>query len=262
MNFDELMEKNASGGSIRIPTTWAQGRATFGGLVAALVYDRMAHVVAPGRPMRSMQVSFVGPVTPDEPATVEAEILREGKAVSQVMGRIVQGGEPKLVALASFGGDRESDVTVDAAPAPEAKPVEQCHGLDFIEGVTPEFIQHIEMGWAFGNLPFSGKGGRELGGWMQFRQTPETFSDAHIVALVDAWPPAVLPYVNQRVTTSSLSWALEIVHPRPVLEPGDWLLYKAKIDKAGAGYGHTQAGIWTASGELVALSRQTVTVFG
>jgi len=262
MNFDELMEKNASGGSIRIPTTWAQGRATFGGLVAALVYDRMAHVVAPGRPMRSMQVSFVGPVTPDEPATVEAEILREGKAVSQVMGRIVQGGEPKLVALASFGGDRESDVTVDAAPAPEAKPVEQCHGLDFIEGVTPEFIQHIEMRWAFGNLPFSGKGGRELGGWMQFRQTPETFSDAHIVALVDAWPPAVLPYVNQRVTTSSLSWALEIVHPRPVLEPGDWLLYKAKIDKAGAGYGHTQAGIWTASGELVALSRQTVTVFG
>ena len=262
MNFDELMEKNASGGSIRIPTTWAQGRATFGGLVAALVYDRMAHVVAPGRPMRSMQVSFVGPVTPDEPATVEAEILREGKAVSQVMGRIVQGGEPKLVALASFGGDRESDVTVDAAPAPEAKPMEQCHGLDFIEGVTPEFIQHIEMRWAFGNLPFSGKGGRELGGWMQFRQTPETFSDAHIVALVDAWPPAVLPYVNQRVTTSSLSWALEIVHPRPVLEPGDWLLYKAKIDKAGAGYGHTQAGIWTASGELVALSRQTVTVFG
>ncbi|MBP54487.1 MAG: acyl-CoA thioesterase II, partial [Marinobacter sp.] len=31
---------------------------------------------------------------------------------------------------------------------------------------------------------------------------------------------------------------------------------------ADAGYGHTQAGIWTASGELVALSRQTVTVFG
>lgn len=262
MNFDELMKSGANGKDLVVPSIWGQGRASFGGVVAALVFDRMASVVAPGRPMRSMQVSFVGPVTPDEPATVEAEILREGKAVSQVLGRIVQGGEPKLVALASFGSDRESDVSVDAAPAPEAKPVEQCHGLDFIEGVTPEFIQHIEMRWAFGNLPFSGKGGRELGGWMQFRQTPETFSDAHIVALVDAWPPAVLPYVKQRVKTSSLSWALDIVHPRPVLEPGDWLLYKAEIDKADAGYGHTQAGIWTASGELVALSRQTVTVFG
>ncbi|MCL7944437.1 thioesterase family protein [Marinobacter sp. ATCH36] len=262
MNFDEMINEVVKNGEVTIPSNWAQGRASFGGVVAALVFDRMAHVVTPGRPMRSMQVSFVGPVTPDEPATVEAEILREGKAVSQVMGRIVQNGEPKLVALASFGGDRDSEVEVDALPAPEAKPVSQCKGLDYVEGVTPEFIQQIEMRWAFGNLPFSGKGGRELGGWMQFRKTPETFSDAHIIALVDAWPPAVLPYVKQRVKTSSLSWALDIVHPRPFLEPGDWLLYKAKIDKAGTGYGHTQAGIWTSRGELVALSRQTVTVFG
>ncbi|KPP98260.1 thioesterase family protein [Marinobacter sp. HL-58] len=261
MNFDQLLAVAASGGEVAIPSSWAQGRASFGGVIAALVFDRMEHMVAPGRPMRSMQVSFVGPVTPEEPARIEAEILREGKAVSQVLGRIVQGGEPRLVVLASFGGDRDSEVQVDALPAPEAKPVDQCKGLDYIKGVTPEFIQQIEMRWAFGNLPFSGKGGRELGGWMQFRKTPETFSDAHIIALVDAWPPAVLPYVKARVKTSSLSWALDIVHPRPVLEPGDWLLYKASIDQASAGYGHTQAGIWTARGELVALSRQTVTVF-
>ncbi|WP_372970969.1 acyl-CoA thioesterase [Marinobacter sp.] len=262
MNFDRLMEAVAQGGEVTIPSTWSQGRASFGGVAAALVFDRMAHVVAPDRPMRSMQVSFVGPVTPDEPATVEAEILREGKAVSQVLGRIVQDGEPKLVALASFAGDRDSAVRVDALPAPEAKPASECRGLDYIAGVTPEFIQQIEMRWAFGNLPFTGKGGRELGGWMQFRNTPETFSDAHIIALVDAWPPAVLPHVKGRVKTSSLSWALDIVHPRPVLEPGDWLLYKAMIDEASAGYGHTHAGIWTESGDLVALSRQTVTVFG
>jgi acyl-CoA thioesterase len=262
MNFEKLLEVAANGGEVTIPSSWAQGRASFGGVSAALVFDRMANVVAPDRPMRSMQVSFVGPVTPDEPATVEAEILREGKAVSQVLGRIVQGGEPRLMVLASFGGDRDSEVQVDALPAPDAKPVDQCKGLDYIKGITPEFIQQIEMRWAFGNLPFSGKGGRELGGWMQFRKTPETFSDAHIIALVDAWPPAVLPYVKGRVKTSSLSWALDIVHPRPVLQPGDWLLYKATIDKASAGYGHTHAGIWTARGELVALSRQTVTVFG
>jgi acyl-CoA thioesterase len=52
------------------------------------------------------------------------------------------------------------------------------------------------------------------------------------------------------------------MHPRPDVRPGDWLLYRATIDQAGAGYGHTQAGIWTSRGELVATSRQTVTVFG
>lgn len=262
MAFDELLRAARASQELVMPGSWSQGRATFGGLTAALMFERMQQLVADGRAMRSLQVSFVGPVEPEVKATFEARILREGRAVSQVEGRIVQNGETRLVCLASFGGDRESEVQVDALPAPEAPAFDRCRGLDYIEGVTPEFIQQIEMRWAFGNFPFSGKGGRELGGWMQFRKTPETFSDAHIVALVDAWPPAVLPYLKSRVRTSSLSWALDIVHPRPVMEPGDWLLYKASIDQAGAGYGHTQAGIWTSRGELVALSRQTVTVFG
>ncbi|MBU2953997.1 acyl-CoA thioesterase [Marinobacter sp. F3R08] len=262
MTFDELLQAVHENQDLVLPSDWSQGRATFGGLTAALMFARMEKLVAEGRAMRSLQVSFVGPVEPGIPASFEAEILREGKAVSQVQGRIVQNGETRLVCLGSFGGDRESAVQVEALPAPEAMPVSDCPGLDYIEGVTPEFIKQIEMRWAFGNLPFSGKGGRELGGWMQFRKAPDRFSDAHIIALVDAWPPALLPYLKQRVRTSSLSWALDIVHPRPVIEPGDWLLYKVSIDQAGAGYGHTQAGIWTAKGELVALSRQTVTVFG
>ncbi|KEF31208.1 TesB-like acyl-CoA thioesterase 1 [Marinobacter nitratireducens] len=262
MTFDQLLSVVRSGEPVNIPGTWGQGRASFGGLVAGLAFEKMAALVAPGRPMRSLQVSFVGPVEPDVPATLEAEILREGKAVSQVQGRIIQNGEPRLVCLGSFGGDRESAVMVDPLPAPEAQAVEVCQELPYIKGMTPEFTQHIEMRWAFGHFPFSGKGGREMGGWMQFREVPEAFTDSHIVALIDAWPPAVLPHLKDRAPASSLSWALDIVHPRPKLEPGDWLLYRASIDQAGAGYGHTQAGIWTASGELVALSRQTVTVFG
>jgi len=118
------------------------------------------------------------------------------------------------------------------------------------------------MRWAFGDMPFSGKGGREMGGWMQFREPPESLTDAHIVALIDAWPPALLPHLKSPAPASSLSWALDIMHPRPDIQPGDWLLYRATIDQAGSGYGHTQAGIWTRHGELVATSRQTVTVFG
>lgn len=262
MTFDQLLSAVRADEEVIIPPSWGQGRASFGGLVAALVFDRMAHLVRAGRAMRSMQVSFVGPVEPDVPATFHAEILREGKAVSQVQGRIVQNGEPRLVCLASFGGDRESAVQVDALPAPEAAPVEECSALPYIPGATPEFTRHIEMRWSFGHMPFTGKGGREMGGWMRFREIPESFSDAHIVALVDAWPPAVLPHLKKPAPASSLSWALDIVHPRPPIAPGDWLLYRAGIDQAGAGYGHVQAGIWTASGELVALSRQTVTVFG
>ena len=102
--------------------------------------------------------------------------MREGKAVSQVEGRIIQGGEPRLVCLASFGGDRQSAVEVAPTAAPEATPVDQCQALPYIQGVTPEFTQHIEMRWGIRSHAVSrAKGGREMGGWMQFsgkRQRP------------------------------------------------------------------------------------------
>lgn len=262
MTFDQLLSAVQSENELIIPSDWAQGRAAFGGLTVGLIFARMQSLVAEGRSVRSMQVSFVGPVEPGVPAVFEAEILREGKAVSQVMGRIVQNGEPRLVCMASFGGDRESVIKVDALPAPGAADIDQCYELPYIEGVTPGFIQYIGMRWAFGALPFTGKGGREMGGWMQFRMPPEVITDAHIMALIDAWPPAVLPYLKAPAPASSLSWALDIVHPRPEIMPGDWLLYRAAIDHAASGYGYTRAEIWTEKGELVALSRQTVTVFG
>lgn len=262
MTFDQLLSGVGKKAGMTMPATWAQGRATFGGLAVALAYERMAAEVSPERILRSLQVSFVAPVVPGEPAQFQARVLRQGKAVTQVLGEILQAGEPRLVCLASFAGSRESAVQVAPPPAPVAPAPGECLSLAYIPGVTPEFVRHIDMRWAFGHFPFSGKGGREMGGWMRFREPPENFSDAHVIALVDAWPPAVLPHLKSMAPSSSLTWSLDILHPRPQLAPGDWLLYKAVVDQAGAGYGHTQACVWTASGELVALSRQTVAVFG
>lgn len=262
MTFDELITAGRAGKELVVPATWSQGRATFGGLVAALVFDRMEHAVLDSRPMRSMSVSFVGPVEAEVPAVFDVQILREGRAVTQVEGRIIQNGEPRVVCIGAFAGHRESIVRLEGESAPDAKPVDKCQELPFIEGVTPGFISHIEMRWAYGGMPFSGVGGREMGGWMRFREEPEELTDAHIVALVDAWPPAILQHFKSAVPASSLSWALDIIHPRPALKADDWLLYKATIDQSGDGYCHCEARVWTPRGELLALSRQTVAVFG
>lgn len=261
MTFDELLAVGPDE-QLTIPATWAQGRACFGGLTGALAYDRMQQVVSPGRPMRALQVSFVGPVEPDVPVRVEAELLREGKAVSQAMVKLVQDGTARLVALGSFGGGRDSAVSMPALPAPEAPAPEDCRPTPYVEGVMPEFTRYIEMRWCFGGLPFSGASHREMGGWMQFREPPARLGDAHVVALVDAWPATILQQLTSRAPASSLSWSLELVHPRPRIEPGEWLLYRAETDQAGEGYGHIQAQVWNRRGELVAISRQTAAVFG
>jgi acyl-CoA thioesterase len=61
---------------------------------------------------------------------------------------------------------------------------------------------------------------------------------------------------------SSLTWTIEFMQPAPSLHSLDWCQYRALIEHAQDGYGHIAAALWAPSGALVAISRQTVVVFG
>lgn len=264
MNFADLLKALAESPSneVTVPDTWAQGRAGYGGLVAALVYQGMRELVAEGRPVRSLAITFVGPVAPGEPVRIEAKVLREGKAVTQMLGQAVQNGEVMCIVQGSFGAPRESAVNVEAEPAPAVRAPDQITELPFIKGLNPDFLQYFSVRWAIGDLPFTNSRKREIGGWMGFREQEGPLDAAHIVGLVDVWPPAVLPHLARKAPGSSLTWTIEFVQPQPVLDGTDYLLYQASIDHARDGYGHTSARVWNQAGELVAISRQTVAVFG
>ncbi len=250
--------------NVVVPATWGQGRAGFGGLVAALVYEAMQAQVPEGRPVRSLAITFVGPLMVDAPVSFEAEVLREGKAVSQVLGRAVQDGQVVTIVQGSFGAARASAIQVPAEPAPEMPPVQECMELPFVPGVAPEFTRYLAMRWGIGGLPFSGNTSREMGGWVRLRGEVERepVTVAHLLALVDAWPPAPLSHLKRFAPGSSLTWTIEFIQPVPSFDTHEWCRYRAVIEHALDGYGHCAAALWTAEGELVALSRQTVTVFG
>jgi acyl-CoA thioesterase len=265
MGFSELLQAvRDNPQAVLIPAQWGQGRASFGGLVAALVYEAMRAQVPSGRPVRSLAITFVGPAAPDEAVSFEVEVLREGKAVSQVMGRAVQAGQVVTLVQGSFGAGRESRIVVKAAEAPQAKPVEDCQEMPYIANVTPEFTRYLAMRWAFGGLPFTNNPSRDMGGWVRLRDqgSAEPINEAHLLALVDAWPPAVLPHLSAPAPGSSLTWTIEFVQPMSELSTLDWCLYRAQIEHARDGYGHVAAGLWSPAGELLAISRQTVAVFG
>lgn len=247
-----------------LPATWGQGRAGFGGVVAALVYEAMQALVPEDRPVRSLAITFVGPLMVETPVSFEAEVLREGKAVSQVLGRAVQNGQVATIVQGSFGAARASAIRVAAEPAPSMPPVDECQELPYVPGAAPEFTRYLAMRWGIGGLPFTGNTSREMGGWVRLRgeveREPVTVS--HLLALVDAWPPAVLSHLKSFAPGSSLTWTIEFIQPTPQLDTHDWCQYRALIEHAQDGYGHCAAALWTPGGELVALSRQTVTVFG
>ncbi len=264
VQFTTLLQQLRESGTAmaRVDETWAQGRATFGGLVAALLYEAMRKQVPEERLIRSFALSFVGPAGPGE-QTYQAQVLRSGKAVTQMEARLLQGGETMAVALASFGAGRESAVVAPGHAMPEAPPADDCRVLPFVEGVSPAFTRHLEMRWVFGDLPFSGSTQRQMGGWMRFREPQgERLTDAHLLALVDTWPPVTLPMLKERAPASSLSWAMEFVQPMPVLPSDAWLLYRAEVDQARDGYGQGRACIWSPDGRLLAVSQQTMVIFG
>lgn len=263
MQFSEILAQISAAAeqTIELPEGWGQGRALFGGLTAAIAWQH-AHLGASSEQhLRALTVSFVAPVQPGT-ATLKRRILREGKNVTQIAVDIEQAGEVVLAALASYGRSRPSRVRVVDLPSAHVPPREQGPAFPPID-ILPEFTSHFDYRVSLGGLPFTGNASREFGGWMRFRAEQQPMTIGLLLGMVDAWPPAVLPHLTAPAPASSLTWTIEF--PEPLdnqLNSHDWWQYAAYIDYANEGYGHTHAHIWDAAGNLVAISRQTVTVFG
>ncbi|SEO49278.1 acyl-CoA thioesterase [Aquisalimonas asiatica] len=262
MTFSQtLADLRASGNdTVTVSADWAQGRALFGGLAGALALDPMVRSVAPDRVLRSVSISFVGPIAPGG-VSVESRLLREGGSVSQCQSEVVQEGAVRTAAMASFGVPRSSSVNMPAVAAPDVEAPESLDVMPFQEGVSPAFTRHFEYCYGIGSLPFSGANTRRMGGWVRFRDEQDPITPMHLLGLIDAWPPATLPLLEERAPSSSLTWYAEIIHPVPGIRSGDWVLYEAELDYARDGYGQTHARLWNRQGDLIAISRQTVTVF-
>ncbi|WP_241984184.1 thioesterase family protein [Aliidiomarina sedimenti] len=247
--------------TIELPAGWSQGRAFFGGFGAAIAYQHGFNGVETGQAIRAMTVSFVGPLAVG-PVVLKRRILRQGKNVTQVSVDIEQQGQVGLSALLTFGRSRDSVVRVTETPASSVPSRDK--GADMPRSdLVPEFARHYEYRLNVGAMPFSNQPEREFGGWMRYAEEDQPIDIGLFLGLVDAWPPAVLPHLKHPAPASSLTWTIEFPEPLPSHRTTrSWWQYVAYIDYAADGYGHTHANIWDEDGNLVAISRQTITVFG
>ncbi|WP_439886829.1 acyl-CoA thioesterase [Pseudomonas sp. MBLB4123] len=263
MNFAEMLHAAcaSSPSQVQIPEHWGQGRATFGGLLAACLFEKIRPRVAAERALRSLMVSFVAPVAPGA-LDVQVRVLREGKAATQVQATAYQDGQPCVVMLASFGGDRASAVSVAAMNAPTTKSPEAATQFPFIPGLTPDFTQHFDYRYAVGKMPFMGGREPHLGGWIRLREPGgQAAGVAELLCLLDAWPPAVFSLLKAPAAGSTLTWSLGFVERPEACTGGDWWQYLADIQHAANGYSHIDATLWDRHGHTALVSRQTVSVF-
>ncbi|MFC6440932.1 acyl-CoA thioesterase II [Bowmanella sp. JS7-9] len=262
MHIDELLHQVAHNpAELILPKDWTQGRTAFGGISAAMVYQAMREQVEPTRFLRSLTINFVGPLEPEVPFSIETELLREGKNAIQMTARAMQNGKVAVLGVALFAGERQSKISVPAIYSHNMALPKKAKFIPQIPKVTPKFLKHMDLAVEEGQMPFTGSKHAHLHGWMRFTKAPAQISDAHIIALADAWPPAPLQMLRWPAPASSMSWNLEFVHPHRPIAPESWLAYQVQTVQAADGYAHTEAQLWDPDGELIALSRQVAGIF-
>ena len=249
---------------IDIPSGWLQGRTVFGGLVAGLLAQKALSVVNDAaKQLLSCNITFVGPVQEGQ-AKLTAEVLRQGKSVTTLEVRLWQDDAVQSILIASFGAQRESRIHVQNLPqVPHYPQPEQLDKTAYIEGLMPQCLQQFELCWAEGSYPMAGSKLPDFGGWSRFSADLHTNRDmklADLFALMDVWPPGVLPMFKTPAPASSLTWQITYLHPI-ANQLQDWFKYKVVTEYAEHGYSTEYAYLWDRENRLIAILRQTVAVF-
>ena len=263
-HFAGLMEKIESPKEkihLHVPADWMQGRTVYGGLIAALALKSMRAHVSPERKIRSLFISFIGPLDA-EPFHIRTRPLRSGGSVTTVESRVIQNATICCTLMASFGADRDSQIRIPPVHRPNMPDPSRAFELPYIDGLTPAFTRHFDYRWAMGEFPFSGKGGLEIGGWINFREQTDCFTEEWLVALADAWPTPVLSQLTKPAAASTMTWSLGFIHlDRTICSENDWWAYHSFVDSAEKGYVHERNTLWDPEGHLAVFSLQTNTVF-
>lgn len=260
--FDAVRDHMSEGGAehLQISADWSQGRTVFGGLSASLGFVAIRTQV-PDRVLRSFSCQFIGPLFTETDFEIEVKVLREGKNATQAIASIHQKGEVVVSCQACFGVPRNSGIEILARDSHDMPLADKPGVIPVIPGVTPEFIGHMDLHVVAGGFPFSGSQHSHTHGFMRLKETPQQITDAHVILLIDAWPPTVAQQLKGPAPVSTMTWQLDMIQESVEMPADGWLGYQVDARQAHNGYAHTEANIWDSQGRLLALSRQTVAVF-
>ena len=253
---DDLKAKNGS--AVTITEGWAQGRALYGGLVAALAAEAMAMSLENERPIRTLLCNFVAPA-PVGDLKLKTEILREGRAVVQTRCDVLAGDQVVFAATAAFGDDRPGEA-VATEYVMDAKPRDSVPSMEKATRMLPGFLDNFDVHWTGGGIPMSNSKDRTTGMWVRHKSDMAAFPIANLVGVADMPPPVMLSHYDRPIRASSMSWSLEFVVPPQNVET-DWFYLDFMLEAAANGYSQQSGQIFAEDGTLVALSRQCMVYF-
>ncbi len=265
-SFKEIMiaaEISGSSVLVHVDETWMQGRTVYGGMQAAIAVKAMRVVldaVACDAPLRSLQVTFIGPISAGA-IEAKATILRKGRSATQVQASIFEDGSLRLMAIGIFGDSRSSEISDIPLASQCGKSLEESEEESFVAGLMPDFLQNFIVRPAELVRLFSGAKNPRGVSFARLREQDEV-SEESLVAIADIAPPVAMAALKKFAPASSMNWQLEFVQTPKELLDNQWLRVDAEMIAGVSGYNWQNTNFWSEDGKLAMISRQCLAVFG
>ena len=235
---------------------WMQGRTLYGGASALVAYTMAARAFTDLPPLRAAQVAFVAPV--GEEIELSAEIVRQGRNVTQVRSEIHSDGKVALTAFWLFGTGREPNA-VRASDGPEAWPGAPMDNEPAMAGKGPSFIQNnFELRYG---QPKDADHGATVRRWARLSEEHDLDPVSKLVVMGDVMPPGAMRIMQRMGPVSSINWSFNVLDPETQSE-GGWYLAENASQHADVGYSSERLRMWDVNGRQVLDGLQCVAVFG
>ncbi len=260
MQFSELLAAATMEGDVlRCPGSenWGQGRTMFGGMGAAISFERIRREHDSLPPLRSAQIAYIGPAAGE--LMVEAKVLRQGKSTTFVDTTLLAEGRIASKGQFVFGASRESTVQVSDNPAPQVP-----HYTDLEASgphpFQPPFFRYFEVLVASGGMVGAGQSTSELTWWARHVDQAAYGTESGLLCIGDLLPPAVGQMMKTLAPMSSVNWQIDIFGDDLSTEDG-WYLIQNRAQWGGGGWSAQDMNVWSSDGRPIAGGRQTVVVF-
>lgn len=249
------LQRDGQGWTATVPEGWAQGRTTFGGLVAGYLVRAAEQVQA--RPIRSTDVYFLEPVVPG-PIGLRVESVREGKHLTHLGVVLEQAGKPAAIGrflLADIGiGPFDN---VPAAPVPERALADSLE-VPHMDGLMPQFLANLRVRYGEGEVPMSASD-RAVGGGFVCNLGPAR-GVAALMSHIDAWPPPILAMVDRPAVASSVRWHVQFHADVQAADGQQWSWFRGEAQWR-SGPLSTVTGMLVRDGVPVAYSEQSQVMY-
>lgn len=236
---------------------WMQGRTAYGGLSAALALDAALRDYPGEAPLRSAQVSFVGPV--GGACAVATRMLRESKSSRFIAADVTSESGYGTNALFTFMKPRQSHIDFHSIPVPAIADPDHLAPIPD-HPARPAFTRKFDMrpgrGPTFGHAQSTA----DILTWVRWIDTPICAPSIALFALADALPPAAITLFQQFGPVSSSTWTQHFLTDTPQSVDGWWLLASAS-ETVRRGFSVQTMMIWNSDRELVSVGSQGVALY-